>query len=124
MDNNRNIEVPEHQAMVDRSVETVEQDLALLELGALDAGHMKIREHAKVNETTETPDYKYLKTDVTGRSKITFCHPAYEPGDNILFTLTGLDHEDGGIYHALAHNICAIIVDNRYDERVSGCWCY
>lgn len=51
--------------------------------------------------------------------RVFFHHPAYEAEDDLLFSLHAWDHPDGGIYHAVAHNACAIIAYNRTDGYLS-----
>lgn len=52
--------------------------------------------------------------------RVFFHHPAYEARNDLLFSLYAWDHPDGGIYHAVAHNACAIIADNRIDGYLSN----
>lgn len=67
--------------------------------------------------------YNFLSKPTAHRKyRINFRHPAYDYDDNLLFSLWGWDHENGGIHHGLAHNACAIFADNRFDGWLStGC---
>ncbi|KAG4429627.1 hypothetical protein IFR05_014888 [Cadophora sp. M221] len=75
-------------------------------------GLIKLRDPAIINESTASPDYEFLKIDVSRTHRINFCHPAYPPGDEILFTLSAFDHPEGGIHHGFALSVCAIVADN------------
>jgi hypothetical protein len=48
-----------------------------------------------INESTANPNYDFLKIDVSRTHQINFCHPAYPPSDEILFTLSAFDHPEG-----------------------------
>ena len=56
---------------------------------------------------------------------INFRHPAYPPGDDLLFSLYASDHADGdsGLHHGLAHTACAIVAGNRHDGYLSESPC-
>jgi hypothetical protein len=63
--------------------------------------------------------YSFLATPpITLR--INFRHPAYEPGDDLLFTLYAWDHAEGGLHYGLAHTACAIVAGNRHDGYLSA----
>lgn len=47
-------------------------------------------------------------------------HPAYSTEESLLFSLYAWDHPDGGLYHAVAHNACAIIAGNRTDGYLTA----
>jgi hypothetical protein len=91
-------------------------------------GPIKIRDPAVVNGSTASPDYDFLKVNVSASHRINICHPAYAPGDDILLTLAALDHPEGGIHHGFALSLCAIIADNcdgyltstRYGDRIEA----
>lgn len=84
-------------------------------------GNIEIREAATVLPSPIPPSYEFLRAPTTSRRyRINFRHPAYEPGENILFTLYAFDHAEGGIHHGLAHNACSIFADNRTDGYLSS----
>jgi hypothetical protein len=65
-------------------------------------GPIKIRDPAVVNGSTASPDYDFMKTDVSHSHRINIYHPAYAPGDDVLLTPSGFDHPEGGIHHGFA----------------------
>ncbi|KAH9203149.1 hypothetical protein DL95DRAFT_321966, partial [Leptodontidium sp. 2 PMI_412] len=73
---------------------------------------IKLRDPAIINESTASPDYEFLKIDVSRTHRINFSYLAYPPGDEILFTLSAFDHPEGGIHHELVLSVCAIVTDN------------
>jgi hypothetical protein len=62
--------------------------------------------------------YAFLTSSPWNR-RINFRHPAYEPDDDLLFSLYAWDHPDGGLHLGLAHTACAIVGANRYDGYLS-----
>lgn len=83
-------------------------------------GRIYLREPATVIPSPVPEQYEFLKAPIPQRKyRINFRHPAYDPDDNILFTLYAWDHAEGGIHHGLAHNACSIISDNRTDGYLS-----
>jgi hypothetical protein len=76
-------------------------------------GPIKIRNAAVLNGSTASGDYDFLKANVSASHRLNICHPAYEPGYDIRFTLAALDHRKGGIHHGFVLSLCAIIADNR-----------
>jgi hypothetical protein len=65
-------------------------------------------------------DYRFLFLNVT-RRKVIVRHPGYPPQDDRLFSLYAWDSasNQGGLHYGLAHNVCAIIADNRLDGYLS-----
>jgi hypothetical protein len=98
-------------------------------------GNIYIREAATVLPDPIPHPYKFLSApNPLDRYRINFRHPAYEPGDDLLFSLYAFDHAEGGIHHGLAHNACSIFADNHTDgyfsrtregdggERIQAAW--
>lgn len=82
--------------------------------------NIRLREPATVIPCPLPQHYEFLRGPVPRRKyRINFRHPAYEPDDNILFTLYAWDHNDGGIHHGFAHNACSIFADNHTDGYLS-----
>jgi len=46
-------------------------------------------------------------------------HPGYDDSCNVLLTLYGLDHPDGGIHSETARTACGILAGNRWDGVLS-----
>ena len=42
-------------------------------------------------------------------------HPGYDDSCNLLFTLYGLDHPDGGVHLETARTVCGVLAGNRWD---------
>src|SRR2546430_78301 len=47
--------------------------------------------------------------------KVTFRHPGYNDGNNIILVLPALDHLEGGIHYETARIACAICANNQWD---------
>ena len=54
------------------------------------------------------------------KHRVLIRHPACLPYEDLLFSLYAWDHPNGGIYHAVVHNACAIIADNRLDGYLTA----
>ncbi|ESZ95101.1 hypothetical protein SBOR_4512 [Sclerotinia borealis F-4128] len=81
---------------------------------------IKTRDAATLYPDPPPDHYQFLiATPNSQKYRIFFRHPAYPPGDNIIFILHALDHADGGIHHGLAHCACSIFADNRIDGYLS-----
>src|ERR1700722_6703067 len=88
----------------------------------------QIRDPAVINGSAASPDYDFLKADVSHSHRINICHPAYALCDDVLLTLSALDHPEGGIHHGFALSLCAIIADNcdgyltttRYGNKIEA----
>lgn len=63
-----------------------------------------LREPAKVNVSTATPESDYLKR-APCRDLIEFCHPGYKVNNDRLFTIAGFDHKDCGIHYNTASTL-------------------
>ena len=57
------------------------------------------------------------------KHRIKFRHPGYPDNHNILLSLCGVDHPDGGIHHETARIACAIVANNRWDGFLSEKHC-
>lgn len=55
---------------------------------------------------------EYL-ADISSRSNIEFCHPAYDDKSCVLFCVPGHDSLGHGLHHETARLICFVIADNR-----------
>jgi len=81
-------------------------------------GKIKLRDPSGIFPAALPSHFSFLASG-PGRRRINFHHPAYEPNDDLLFTLYAWDHEEGGIHHGLAHTACAVIAANRPDGYLS-----
>lgn len=59
------------------------------------------------------------KTTFNWRHLVSIKHPSYPDTENTLLVLPGLDHPEGGLYHATALEACGILAGNRQDGYFS-----
>lgn len=76
-----------------------------------DRGPVRTRPSAEINVSTSAPEFEYLRHPP--RATITFLHPGYADGENVLMIVSTPDHPSGGLHHGLALDMCSIVADNK-----------
>jgi hypothetical protein len=64
---------------------------------------------------------EFARTSISNHPthRITFRHPAYPEGCNVLLTLRAYDHPTGGLHHETARIACGIVAGNAWDGYFS-----
>lgn len=75
------------------------------------SGPVRTRPCAEINVSTSAPEFEYLRHPPSAR--ITFLHPGYADGENVLMVVSAPDHPSGGLHHGLALDMCSIAADNK-----------
>jgi hypothetical protein len=79
---------------------------------AISRGLIVVRDMSGIFQPLSLTKYLFLKGRQPLNHHISVCHLH---SNDVLFTLSAWDHEDGALHYDLLHTTCVIIADNRHD---------